>query len=249
MIVCKEYEARISALIDDELTAEERIEVLEHIALCPACKAHWEACLAMRDALREEVSAPAGFAESVMARVQKTAQEQSSAKKVLRFPGWKRFAGLAACCAVVILSVWMIGISPEKNMSDCAVSNRSAAPEAAAESPAMNNGACTDTADGAGSYSLYGGDNAATCGDPSDEAPTDATGNAESSFPTIMTTASELAADWVKQNLGENWLSGASYSLSEGQYFELRTLLRNAGESFSEITGNENGSGYLLLAE
>ena len=245
MFVCKEYEARISALIDDELPPGERAEVLEHIAQCPACKAHWEDCLTMRDALREESCAPVGFAESVMAQVRETAQETVSAEKVLRFPGWKRFASLAACCAVIVLGVWMMGISPEKNMSDCAVSNRSAAPEAVAENDCANNGMAFVGGDSTESYGFLDDGNST----PACEAPSDQSHDAESNCSATMTTASKLAAQWVEQNLGENWVSGACYSLSEEQYFELRTLLEHAGELFNEITGNENDGGYLLLAK
>ena len=37
MQVCEKYEARISALIDDELPAGERLEVLEHLDACLVC--------------------------------------------------------------------------------------------------------------------------------------------------------------------------------------------------------------------
>ena len=55
MKACKEFEARISALIDDELSPEERAAVLEHIADCPACKAYWEDLLTIGDILRVEI--------------------------------------------------------------------------------------------------------------------------------------------------------------------------------------------------
>ena len=41
---------------------------------------------------------------------------------------------------------------------------------------------------------------------------------------------------------------GASYTLSEEQYEELRNALERAGEPFSEIMGNEI-DGYRLMAE
>ena len=126
MKACKEYEARISALIDDELSPEERLAVMEHLAGCPGCKAYWEDLLAMGDLLRaEDTHAPEGFAESVMARVKETAQE----RKVVTFPLWKRLAAIAACCAIVVLGVWMMGGIAPSYMEDSAV-NGSAAPEA-----------------------------------------------------------------------------------------------------------------------
>ena len=239
-MICKEFEARISALIDDELSADARIEVLEHIAQCPACKAHWEACLAMRDALREETHAPCGFAEGVMARVRETAQDRPAEKKVLRFPGWKRFAGLAACCAVIAVGAWIMGGSPEQTMSNSDVSNRGLVPAMTAGQECPDSVAEFDVADGVDSYGM---DDTESC-----QAPYDRMSGVEDSYSAVMITSSKLAEEWVEQRLGGDWVSGACYSINEEMYNELRTLLMENGESFSEIMGDENSSGYLLLA-
>ena len=244
MTVCKEYEARISALIDDELTDADRLEVMEHLAVCPACKAFWEDLLAMRDALREEVPAPAGFADAVMSRVRETAQEAAAAeKKTVRFPGWKRFAGLAACCAVVALGVWLADSMQPESMTMSSARNSYAAPEmAGADDCVPGNEADLDVADDAGPYGY-----SAPCDVP--ESAEDKTAEEPAVCRAAITTSGDVAAQWVRDELGEEWASGACYSLSEEQFRELRNLLRESGEKFNEIQGDENGSGYLLLAE
>lgn len=267
MIVCKEYEARISALIDDELTAEERIEVMEHLARCPVCKAYWDDLLAMRDILRtQEQSVPAGFTDAVMARVRQTKQDTVRERKTLRFPRWKRFAALAACCAVVMLGIWSMDWMPNLESSmDMAATNNCPAPErSAAQGDAMtgsvwDNGCTNDSAQESEDYSVSPDGTAATYEAP-DEAP-DASpeSNAESDsvktfaqngdFAAAVVTASEVAGQWVEETLNVAWVSGASYTLSEEQYLKLCDLLRLEGEQFTEIMGNHADGGYCLLAE
>lgn len=252
MIVCKEYEARISALIDDELSARERIEVLEHIAQCPACKAYWEDLLSIRDALRAQEGVPAGFADAVMARVRVTAQEKVSDRKVLRFPQWKRLAALTACCAVVVLGIWTADLASETGMNDidmCAT-NGSAAPEMYAAQGDSADGAMTDEA--AEDYGIPDGDDAAAYNTMtgSVEDPDNTKSYTENpDFTAAMLTDSDIAGQWVEDTLGEEWVSGAVYTLSEEQYAELRQALERSGEMFTEIMGDQSRSEYRLLAE
>ena len=251
MMMCKEYEARINALIDDELNVSERIEVLEHIAQCPACKAYWEDLLSMRDMLRgQECSAPVGFSDAVMARVRVTKQDKATEKKVLRFPQWKRFAALAACCAVVALGVWAADLMPgvgadSMNMS---ATNGAAAPEVCdeqldrgvTESSTADQNTC-DTDDAAAAYNTLPG---------SVEEPDRDNNYAENlGFTAVLLTDSAVAARWVEANLGKDWISGAVYKLSEEQYNELREMLEKSGDMFTEIMGDQSRSEYRLLAE
>lgn len=244
MKACKEFEARISALIDDELSPEERLAVMEHLADCPACKAYWEDLLTIGDILRaEETAAPEGFGARVMERVRETKQE----KKVVTFPLWKRFAAIAACCTVAVLGVWAMGGIAPNYMEDSAV-NSSGAPESyPMQADAAKSGESSE-ADGGWSYGNFGNN------EPCDTAPGSAEDETESCddaefAASVIATASDAAAEWVEDNLGEEWVSGESYSLSEEQYNEVRTMLENAGEPFSEIMGNESDGGYQLLAE
>lgn len=103
---CGEYEALISAFLDGELSEAERAETAEHLASCPACQRYFDDLVAIHDALEQgEVPPPAGFAGAVMDRVRSTPQEKRE-RKVISFPGWKRWAAMAACCALVVLGVW-----------------------------------------------------------------------------------------------------------------------------------------------
>lgn len=106
---CKEYEAQISAFLDGELSEEERAEMAEHLAVCPACQRYFDDLVAIHDAFDlEEAPVPEGFAESVMARVREMPQEEpdGDAKKIIRFPYWRQWAAMAACCALAALGLW-----------------------------------------------------------------------------------------------------------------------------------------------
>lgn len=103
---CEEYEALISAFLDGELSEAERSELSEHLPACPACQRYFDDLVAIHDALeQEEVPVPEGFAEAVMARVGETPQEKAKSK-VIRFPRWRRWAALAACCAIAAAGLW-----------------------------------------------------------------------------------------------------------------------------------------------
>ncbi len=266
MLTCKEFEARISALIDDELTGRERIETLEHLDGCLECRACWEDFLAIRDAIgAQEQDVPAGFAEAVMARVRETKQENMPERKVLRFPQWKRFAALAACCAVVLLGIWSMDLMPgAENSMDMAALNNCAAPERAAQGDTITGSVQDGGMNGpaqempGADYGVSEDDCAAPCDVPeipdalpqseakSDDANTFAQ---NSDFTAAVITRSDVAEEWVEDNLHKEWVSGARYALSEEQYNELREFLESAGEEFTEITGNQDGRDYLLLAE
>ncbi len=256
MVVCKEYESQISALMDDELTADERIAVLEHLAQCPACQAYWEDLLSLRDALRtQEGGAPDGFVDAVMARVHETRQDFVSERKVLRFPQWKRFATLAACCAIVLLGIWVIP-SMENNSMDMAMTNGSATPERAMqensttsspwELPEVDYDVSQD-----GGVATWQSDMTDALPESNGEAD-DAKDCAETSacdFAAAIRTASAVAERWVQEYLGQEWRSGESYVLNEAQYYQLCDLLKAAGEEFTEIKGDKTSTDYQLLAE
>ena len=119
MRTCEEYEALISAFIDGALDEESRAELMEHMAGCPACQAYFDDQIAIHDALEGlEAQAPAGFTARVMEQVgreprQAAAPEQAE-KKTVAFPYWRRFAAMAACCALVALAgFWAFGGQPD----------------------------------------------------------------------------------------------------------------------------------------
>lgn len=106
MKTCEEYEALVSDFLDGELSAEDRAEVAEHLASCPTCQRYFDDLVAMHDAFDRigEVPVPEDFTEQVMARVHETLQAEAG--KIIFFPHWKRWAALAACCAIAALGLW-----------------------------------------------------------------------------------------------------------------------------------------------
>lgn len=106
---CKEFEPLISAFLDGELSEADRAETAAHLAACPACQKYYDDLVAIHDALEqmEEAPVPEGFAGTVMARVRATPQEREESR-VIVLPRWRRWAALAACCALVALGVWRV---------------------------------------------------------------------------------------------------------------------------------------------
>lgn len=97
---CEQWEERLSALLDGELSEAERRELTEHLAGCGACRAYLADLTAIHEAM-EAVPAPEGFARSVMDRVAHT--KQDAGRKVIP---WRRWGLLAACCALAALGLW-----------------------------------------------------------------------------------------------------------------------------------------------
>lgn len=109
---CGFYEEQISAFLDGELGQDQKAELQAHMAVCRSCQKYFDDLVAIHEALMDadvdEVPVPEGFAEQVMARVRETPQDPAEAApaKVIRFPHWRRWAAMAACCAVVLLGAW-----------------------------------------------------------------------------------------------------------------------------------------------
>lgn len=205
---CIEYREQISALLDGQLPRKERQTLLAHLAACPACQAYWEDQLAIRAALTSlEAQAPAGFTDAVMAQVAQTAQNspagEKSAKKIIPFPHWRRWAAAAACCALVLLGARMGfggGETPDLAMADTdgvAVYAASPAPE-----------------------SRMAADGAALPAEADDS-------------PCTLTTGSDLARQWVGDTLGAAAGGAAGFSLTQEQLAQLRELLDSAGEDYT----------------
>jgi len=105
---CEKYELLASLVLDGEADETERAELTAHLEVCPACRAYFEDIKRIHEALaQEEIVVPEGFSVHVMDRVRKTKQDRPEKnRKIIPFPHWRRWAALAACCAVVVLSVW-----------------------------------------------------------------------------------------------------------------------------------------------
>ena len=67
--------------------------------------------------------------------------------------------------------------------------------------------------------------------------------------PCTIVTASPAAAAWVEETLGLAWTAGGRYELTEEEYLQLRKILEDAGEDFTEQPGDEDAEQFLLIAE
>ena len=105
---CEQFELLASLAVDGEASPEEQTELAEHLETCPGCRAYFEDISRIHQTFaREEVVVPEGFSAHVMDRVRETAQDRPEAGgKTIRFPRWKRWSALAACCALAALSLW-----------------------------------------------------------------------------------------------------------------------------------------------
>ena len=247
MRTCEGYELLISEFIDGALDEADRTELMAHMAGCPVCQAYFDDQIAIHDALTqlEEIPAPAGLAGQVMARVRETPQPSPAEKKIIPLPHWRRWAALAACCALIAVGVF--GFQDNEPPASqaalrSAVMERAlpADGERAAEEPAA-----APVEDG---IALHMGDDAPAA------MPTEAALKQEKMLDSQMyagtlSTASPVAGTWVAEQLGLVWESGGSYILSEAEYMALREALLAAEEPFDEIPGEVGGSSYLLLAE
>lgn len=266
---CNKYQDQISAFIDGLLTEEERLELMEHMAGCPACQQYFDDQIAIHDAVISlEADAPEGFTDAVLARVRETKQDTSD-KKAFAFPHWKRWIATAACCAVAALGVMSLGSRNEFGpaASQNAVSYdlaRSESVSVAADTSAADDKSVTYTtqasepasqmesapADEFTACALEDSTEAAASAPTVETALVEAEADAESreTGPSaVLTTASPLAEQWVEEHLNQSWQSGGSYELTTEQFVRLRGLLDDAGEPYT-VEVSETG-GFLLLAE
>lgn len=136
---CDGYLELLSARLDGPLSPAEDAALREHLARCPACRAAESQLAVIHEMLGglEEVPAPEGFAQSVMARVR---QEQSARViPLFRRPQLRALAGLAAC---LVLAAGLYGFSLHQKESalrsgfqqDVGISLASAEPEEAGDS-------------------------------------------------------------------------------------------------------------------
>ena len=109
MEYCREYAPLISAAVDGEVSPEERRDLMEHLAQCPACRGAYEEMLAMHMAFRElDTEVPGDLAGDVMAKVR-------SQQKRPRRRYWMQLSVAAACCALVFLGYRTLGLGTADN--------------------------------------------------------------------------------------------------------------------------------------
>lgn len=229
---CQEYEALISALLDGALEEHERRELEEHLACCPDCQRYLTDLREMRSAWEGlDVPAPAGFAGRVMEQVRATAQDAPE-RKVIRLPHWRRWAAMAACCALVLLGVWT-AFTTNGTRDD---------PDGTPDIASYGVGEIDPRSSPIGPCSM---DDGLVIPLPSDGS----NGAMTEPLAGVLVTGSDTARAWVEMQLGQDWADGGQYVLTEAQYAELREALTAAKEDFTETVGPEGAGGYLLIAE
>ena len=107
---CHEMTELISAALDGELTDDERRELDDHMAFCPACGALFAELSGLNGAVGATAEVPEGFAKQVMDQIR--GESAPAEDPVISLPvrrrrhiPWKGWAATAAVVAVVILGV------------------------------------------------------------------------------------------------------------------------------------------------
>lgn len=262
---CQNYQDWISAFIDGALPEGERLELMEHMALCPDCQQYFDDQIAIHDALTGlEAEAPAGFADQVMARVKETAQDKPE-KKVVPFPVWRRWAVTAACCAIVALGVLGLGgdsreagnIQMQSTVSysaSTALDNSSMDIVTAAEEPQMETDGVISYAAKSSSAELQTSAappaaNASLDGDTDAVPESRIQGEKSPKHTQTLSTGSSVAQQWVEEQLGKTWCSGCGYELTAEEYTQLLALLDAANETYTVEPAEAETAWYLLLAQ
>lgn len=262
---CEEYLERLGACLDGELDGAERRGLMEHLAVCAACREYFEDQLAIQEALSGlEAPAPEGFAAHVMERVR--AEETPAAepeRRTVLFPGWRRWAAMAACCAVVCLGIFGSGIfSGQSGPADqadqpAAVQARAAGPgavpaaepeEAAAGGESLPAEMALDAAEGCAPAAVQSDSAAVEDGEAaaSPQMPAASKRTEEAASGRTLTASGPAVREWVESELELPWEPGTAYELTMEQYLELTALLAGAGEGFEESAGEAER--WVLLA-
>lgn len=251
---CEQYEMLISAFLDGELSGDEKAEVAEHLAACPVCQRYFDDLVAIHDVLeREEAPVPEGFADRVMAGVRDTTQDRA----VLRFPHWRRWAALAACCAIAALALWTLPLQHTKT-ADQSIAEDSAEADVR-EAPAPAGAPAAQAEDGTAEAAAVEEESAPDSGEmkraiesapapdgaasaepePASMLPTAAppaedglTGDRSNSLMGTVSAGGPAARAWVEETLGQKWEAGRVYQLTEEEYAALLDALTEAEEAF-----------------
>lgn len=94
---CDYYRERISCLVDNELSIDERAEVMDHIRTCPECEKLYEAFCAVSASVEADMEEPPEYiARGVMREIRSTVTRQKRKTRI-------KWLSAAACVALVVL--------------------------------------------------------------------------------------------------------------------------------------------------
>ena len=100
MSECREYQEKISAMLDGELADAEWDALMAHIGTCPECRALYNAFSAVSDAVREDtIPAPRNLHASVMEAVRREAKKEKRAHAVRYL---RRYGAMAAAFVLIV---------------------------------------------------------------------------------------------------------------------------------------------------
>lgn len=130
---CEQMTVLLSAWLDGEVTAQEEVQLQEHLAQCPACRALFEQLQTLHTSFSdlEEISAPEDFAQGVMSRIE--AERKPKIVPLFKRPQVRAMAGLAAC-AVLCIGFGSFALNGGLKSSNTAMDAAPAAPAAMPES-------------------------------------------------------------------------------------------------------------------
>lgn len=213
---CIEYRDRISALLDDALPEQEQQGLLDHLERCSACQAYLDDQLVIRAALAALEADAPADLADAVMAQVRQTPQVRPAKRGTRFSHWRRWAAAAACCALALLGAVGWG--------------HRAAPLSAQDVGSM--------ARMPEEVSIHATEA---------EAPlTFAALPAEAAAPCVLTTASDLARQWVGDTLGTDAETAEGWSLTPEQLTQLRAVLDDAGERYTCAAAD---SGWLVVLE
>lgn len=233
---CEYYIELLSAGLDGMLSEAQELELAEHLASCPACRELGPQLVAAHAAFTqmEELEAPEGFAQGVMARVR--AQEEARPKVVsfFRRPAVKTLGALAAC------AVLCVGLLRSGGVERAADSAATAAAAPASSAPAMAESAGMENA----AHQYYCMDYAAASCEP--EAPAEQESRAGGAAPmeALETKEPERYSFANPQCLRVTWTEGDPSACILGSVGSLEEFLARFPDDDLSAVADAYGSDY-----
>ena len=116
---CENMVDLLSALVDDELSPEDRAIVEEHVRTCPACASLLKLYHDISSGLAAECEPPEGFREGVMRRISALPAPAAKSRRPFYRRPWFATAAAAAClAAIVLISPLRELLQPQKAAED-----------------------------------------------------------------------------------------------------------------------------------